>query len=211
MTSTIPRLKLADLQQEFNEQHTQLMQEATTKLGYRVNHPLLTQLTKLGITPFRTSSVERYMNDREHTTIYSGTRDWLVWVVATLIIGASSIWVIVHYSGWKSSVGTGFVVISAFSLLGSLFLCDEVVGCGTRTRWSWDSVPISSFAELIPDHVLTKAISIKETIPNCELRISSLVSSTEERHPDPFLSVSLGKEKYYVEQWDEQDLPQLDI
>jgi hypothetical protein len=211
MTSSIPHIKLEDLQSELSGERAQLLKDANTKLGYRTNHPLLSQLATLGIAPFRTSAVSHYMKDRETTTMYSGTRNWLTWEAINVSLAISMSWIITNYIGWRENVAIGVAIATGVSTLVSLIIMDELIGCGTRTRWSWSTVPIASFTESIPDYVLAKALVIKEAIPTCELRITSLVSSTEKRHPDPFLSVALGKEHYYVEQWDEQDLPHLDV
>ena len=50
---------------------------------------------------------------------------------------------------------------------------------------------------------------LKEKLPNATLGVDSLEihSQNTVRDPDPFLYVRDGNEIYYIEQWDERDLP----
>jgi hypothetical protein len=67
---------------------------------------------------------------------------------------------------------------------------------GRRLRWH--SIEIRAYHKAVPEHVLLKAMQIKCEAPQTQIWVQEL-----QEHPDPFLLVSMGSEKYYVEVWDE--------
>lgn len=74
-----------------------------------------------------------------------------------------------------------------------------------RDTIAWKRVEISDKYDkvYIPDHVLLKALEIKEKCPQVRFHVEYL-----ERTPDPFLVAEVGSEwdpseRYYVEVWDE--------
>jgi hypothetical protein len=68
----------------------------------------------------------------------------------------------------------------------------------------WSLVPIAKYTQIVPEFVLRKAVQIKEACPEVTIYVDALKVNTK-RIPDPFLVVSLGKEKYWVEVWDEAE------
>lgn len=64
----------------------------------------------------------------------------------------------------------------------------------------WEKFHIDMYPRPIPEHVLNKAIQIKERLPSVDFFVDELRSN---RIPDPFLLVKLGREEYYIEVWDE--------
>jgi hypothetical protein len=86
------------------------------------------------------------------------------------------------------------------------------IGSGRQKVWEWAHVSVNYYDRAIPDGILNTALEIKEAIPSCDLRVYYLQQTEHFKvrpHPDPFLEVRLGNEKYFVEQWDERDLPRL--
>ena len=55
----------------------------------------------------------------------------------------------------------------------------------------WQRVAIKEYKQPIPEHVLAKAVEVKQQMPECEIWVESL-----EDHPDPFLIVAGGPAKY---------------
>jgi hypothetical protein len=72
--------------------------------------------------------------------------------------------------------------------------------------WQWTESRLSSYTLEVPEFVLNKAIQIKEKARELgishgvELNVIHLTQFV----PDPFLRVSHGDEKYFIEVWDEQ-------
>lgn len=72
---------------------------------------------------------------------------------------------------------------------------------------NWRLMKIEEYKQPIPEHVLAKAVQIKERLPECAIYVEHL-----EDHPDPFLLVGAApakyswcrpEEHYYVEVWAE--------
>lgn len=71
----------------------------------------------------------------------------------------------------------------------------------------WRLMKIEEYKQPIPEHVLAKAVQIKERLPQCAIYVEHL-----EDHPDPFLLVGAAppqyswqrpEEHYFVEVWQE--------
>ncbi|MFB3917305.1 MAG: hypothetical protein ACE14M_11285 [Terriglobales bacterium] len=75
-----------------------------------------------------------------------------------------------------------------------------IIGSFVSARWR--TVPLSRYEGEIPEYVLSRAIEIKEKIPQAEFYVDYL--SVEKRY-DPFLIVACGRERFYVDVWDEPD------
>lgn len=81
------------------------------------------------------------------------------------------------------------------------------------TAHVWHITDISTFAGDIPEAVLSKAVEIKKEVPGAKFEIEHLVEvvsekrekKRERRLPDPFLVAVMGKERIYIEVWDEPD------
>lgn len=78
-------------------------------------------------------------------------------------------------------------------------------GYSYRTNVSWKEIPLDKYQKPVPMFVLNKAVQIAETLPTAEFTIEelSVTRSRIQLDPDPFLIVSYGDERYYVEVWDE--------
>jgi hypothetical protein len=55
----------------------------------------------------------------------------------------------------------------------------------------WRMVKISEYRQPVPEHILAKAVEVKEKMPECEIYIEHLSD-----HPDPFLVVGAAAAKY---------------
>jgi len=166
MISNIPRLKLYTIQTELTSQRAQLLRAAASQLGYRTKHPLLAQLATLGITPFRTSSVVNYKKDHEIVSMYSGTRNWILWAAINMLVLGTAIIGDIYSSGWRQDVSITFIVLGAVSMVTCLYLCNEIVGFGQCTIWSWDTTPL--------DHYLDAARSVRSLWPGRRLLLRGL-------------------------------------
>jgi hypothetical protein len=71
----------------------------------------------------------------------------------------------------------------------------------------WQRTAIKEYRQPIPEHILAKAVEVKQQMPECEIWVESL-----EDHPDPFMIVAGGppryswykpEEHYYLAAWDE--------
>ena len=78
---------------------------------------------------------------------------------------------------------------------------EEPVRAGTGRYW-WNRVAIAKYAKAIPEFVVSKAIQIKEALPEVQIFVEEL-----QYDPDPFLVVVCKNdnftEQYYVEVWEE--------
>ncbi len=66
----------------------------------------------------------------------------------------------------------------------------------------------SSYNGYIPVHILNLALQVREACPEANFVIHELTLSMEnvpKPLPDPFLSVTLGSEEYFIGVWDERD------
>jgi hypothetical protein len=79
-----------------------------------------------------------------------------------------------------------------------------------QMRATWKRILIQDYTRVVPEFALRKGIQIMEACPDVRVEVEALVlqkvaSLPKPRHtPDPFLLVSLGAERFYVEVWDER-------
>jgi hypothetical protein len=72
---------------------------------------------------------------------------------------------------------------------------------GTYVQATWRTVPLRDFEGEVPEYALSHAVEIKERMPNVEFDVEEL--RVEKRY-DPFLIVYCGRERFYIDVWDEQ-------
>lgn len=65
----------------------------------------------------------------------------------------------------------------------------------------WNMTNLDDYAKPVPEFVLRKALQIKDELPNATFAVDEL--SQRAPDPDPFLIVSLAKERFYIEVWEE--------
>jgi hypothetical protein len=76
---------------------------------------------------------------------------------------------------------------------------------GTHVHATWRVVPLKNYEGDVPEFVLSRALEIKERMPSAEFEVEEL--RVEKRY-DPLLVVSCGRERFYIDVWDERDLEQ---
>lgn len=76
-----------------------------------------------------------------------------------------------------------------------------IIPPGTYVRAGWHTVPLKDYQGEVPEYVLSRALEIKEGMPNAEFEVEEL--RVEKRY-DPFLVVCCGRERFYIDVWDEQ-------
>lgn len=76
-------------------------------------------------------------------------------------------------------------------------------------KMGWIRIPLNMYDEEIPVHVLDRAISVKEHIPEAKFYVVSFDPERANAQiailDDPFLEVTVGSESYYIDVWDEPD------
>lgn len=220
MPHTLSRVNIENYNSELAQTRKQLLSDAAFKLGYKPSDAksLMYRLLALGIVPFKTDEVKAYKSSKAKTGMYSGTRNVILYwsISGGVLIGCiAARWVIDLPK--HNVLDIIFFVGAVFGALASFFGLMppfwDAIGHGRRTNRQWNSSTIPSYEGMIPDHVLNTALQIKNTIPEATLSVVYLaeVQDYKERPmPDPFLRVTSGNEEYYVEQWDEKDLPRID-
>jgi hypothetical protein len=73
---------------------------------------------------------------------------------------------------------------------------------GTFVRAKWHLVPLRKFKGEVPEFALSKALEIKERLPKAEFYVDELRAV---KRYDPFLVVACGRERFYIDVWDEHD------
>lgn len=72
---------------------------------------------------------------------------------------------------------------------------------GTYVRATWRTVPLREYDGEVPEYALSRALEIKERMPSAEFDVEELRVS---KRYDPFLIVHCGRERFYIEVWDEK-------
>lgn len=73
---------------------------------------------------------------------------------------------------------------------------------GTFVHGKWRRTRLRSFEGEVPEFVLSRAIEIKERAPNVEFEVEAL--RIDSRY-DPFLIVKCGRQRFYIDVWDEAE------
>lgn len=76
---------------------------------------------------------------------------------------------------------------------------------GTYVRGKWRRSALKGFQGEVPAFALSHAIEIKERMPKVEFEVDFL--SIDSRY-DPFLIARCGRERYYIDVWDEAEFEQ---
>jgi hypothetical protein len=77
---------------------------------------------------------------------------------------------------------------------------------GYHYEANWNLRPLAGYDQPVPEFVLEKALEVKRAFPNVTLEVDTLMLRTYKEVPvDPFLVVSYGRERYYIEVWDEPE------
>lgn len=218
-TVTLPRVQFKEF--SLTDARTKLANQAATVLGYStmaraIAAPgtLLTVLKNLGIEPLRSSSVAAYKASKVKHGMWSGTKRtlWLLAILGIFVTLAITALATTpqNSSNFRFGLNTGLVVTAVvllFTTIGSAAGRDGV-GHGTRSRTEWAHHDIAKYDRPIPEHILLKAIQIKEALPVAYIYVEQLEETEDSKvrpTPDPFLVVWHGTENYYIDVWDERD------
>jgi hypothetical protein len=220
-TSVIQKINsVSDLRRELAAKAAEKLGYSRMKLAMNTGRPLLAALIGLGITPFSQASVEEYKASKERTGIYSGTKEWIAILCASIVSAPLALFMwtrqfflLGHMDAFQTVLYVAACVAVSITAvvftLVTIFNADNLLGHGHRTVSSWETQWLNYFPGDIPDHVLSKALEIKESVPAAGLKIEYLSTRMEHNpapapDPDPFLVVSLDGESYYVDVWDEK-------
>jgi hypothetical protein len=69
-------------------------------------------------------------------------------------------------------------------------------------RVAWRGTKLAKFRGEIPEFALSRAIEIKERLPKARFYVEEL---TVDKRYDPFLVVACGRERFYIDVWDEPE------
>jgi hypothetical protein len=218
--AAIPKMRLPA--PNGKDDQAKIANDARRLLGYSVMAHALTipsslsyALRELEIEPLNERAVKAYKESREHTGMWSGTRNaWTRVIIAICFFVASGFCLDMKLSKLGGTYSHGWGTSStAMLILGTAFLLyafgsgviGENIGHGTRTQHRWETTNIASYTGNIPEFALIKAIQIKEKLPRATFQIEQLVAEREEKvpEPDPFLVVVLEDERFYVDVWEE--------
>jgi hypothetical protein len=78
----------------------------------------------------------------------------------------------------------------------------HVMVAGSFVRARWRKVPLAKYQGSVPEFALSRAIEIKERLPKVEFHVEELV--VDKRY-DPFLIATCGRERFYIDVWDERE------
>ena len=70
------------------------------------------------------------------------------------------------------------------------------------STFSWKTIPLEKYRKPVPLTALTKAVAIKEAMPEAKFAVQELTKNRVPI-PDPFLVVKAGNATYYIAQWNE--------
>ena len=150
-----------------------------------------------------------------------------------LLFGAFTLLVRTGFLGFTAAAGPTtassavlFVVSAIVSLAsivyGNLFASDVVYDFEHKLSWTrftlgmLSTTPLErerlgnlkSYERYVPVHVLNLALQLHDAVPSVHLYVDELQHTFQRVPrplPDPFLSVELGAEKYYIAVWDERE------
>ncbi len=223
MTTTIRRMKFTQVDESLVDERVQLASQAQSVLGYHklaraltVPGALLFTLRKLQIEPLVQSSVEAYKLKKARPGMWSGHKRGTVYLTISLLAGFVVAPLLNRDLDWGSPHLGCFGVAGAMLLAAGMFitcLCKffDSSERGSRSIREWKQLTLSRYESqggTIPEYVLSKAIQIKQTIPEVELTVDHLFDRTETiSRPtrDPFLVATLGTESLYIDVWDEKE------
>jgi hypothetical protein len=227
----IPRAALAHVDDVEAELRGFVLEQARTAFGYKAESfgaagPLAKALAALVIAPLDTTAVKQYMASKE--------REWRTHRVAVLhctalvfvpILLWTAYWIANCMTGYKlfangePAVGwasgalfLGLLVFTMLSLVSNAVIDEHIKDFQHEVGWrrfTLGSVPGGSpYERYVPVHVLNLALQVQELVPGAVFYVDELQHIFQQilrALPDPFLSVELGAEKYFIAVWDERE------
>lgn len=237
----IPRIPFTAFDDEMIQFRAKLAIDAKDKLGYKIMalavatpSSLMAALRKLDIAPLSNIGVERYKHSKEKVHIRRSDIILSVWwmtiVPAAIALGGGLIGYVHHtkfpgYSDWDApwyliiSCISSFIAICVLIGLSCFYTWGEDGYTTPRKLTMWWKYELATYPGSIPEHVLEKALAIKNACPKVQFYIEHLVTAIDKddaneirmrkdrilRMRDPFLVASLDHETYYIDVWDEKD------
>ncbi len=178
---------------------------------------LMNALRELDIEPLAPSGVADYQRKKAAPGTWSGHKEgaawFLLWVaLLTLFLPYVLGMTDKYFSPSSPSLPALSVIFLAIGSIPifcrSMYLFWDKDARGHRITRSWKYVRLTDYEGNVPEFALSKAIQIKKAVPDCLLGVEFLVEEEEKIvRPlrDPFLLVSRGSEKRYIDVWDEKE------
>jgi hypothetical protein len=77
----------------------------------------------------------------------------------------------------------------------------HVMVAGSFVHARWRKVPLAKYQGTVPEFALSRAIEIKERLPKADFYVEELI--VDKRY-DPFLIATCGRERFYIDVWEER-------
>lgn len=166
---------------------------------------------KLGIEPFTKESVE-YYKQKEARRANKGYRSWErdEWVDPLLgIIGSIATIALIAMFGCnlhdtlyhQNPFAWGWLGIPGSFAVGAFGWLWREVSVRSNLEYSWHSSPLPDYRGVVPAFALSRALELKQELPEASFGIESLQAYTHTK--DPFLYMDFGDRRYYLDVWDE--------
>lgn len=216
-SSAIPRMVLTDLEKEAAQDRVKLATAAHRTLGYKklalaIATPgaLLFKLRELGMEPLNPQQVAKYKRSKEKIGLRSNTKMGITALVSLTVFLPLFVAVMNAKTATPGLIGLAvfFGIGTLGSAVTSLVFAIQGWGYGNRTQTVWREENLPGYDGSVPEHILAKAVEIKNNVPSAEFSVDRLVEIREYKEaplPDPFLIVRAGTESYYLDVWDEKD------
>lgn len=220
---TIERMTISQAASDTKGPREQLATKAVAVLGYHRLAQALTcesalahTLRRLGIDPLARAGVEAYKRRKGRPGMWSGHKRGCVYLAISAAWWALGLPNLTHLVEWNypNAGNVPLVVLSVLTIvlfiIGIVKLLDSDER-GSRIKRDWRRLTLSQYEAQggpIPEFVLSKAIEIKESLPEVTLSIEHLFEGVEKiDRPtrDPFLVASLDDEAYYIDVWNEKE------
>lgn len=180
------------------------------KIDNEAGKDLRQAMEKLGIKPFTEDSVKRYkkktqwraisLRERFCEPIALGFFFLMCFAVAVAIVGFVAMTTFLLSPEWSKTTMGAAAIVGVVSLLFFLgFGCAVPEKKTTSVRWKL--IPISEYEGPIPEFALQTAVDLGKACRNSRFFVEELIVKKEV--VDPFLVVTLGDAKYYLEVWNE--------
>lgn len=198
----------------------ELAKSAAVKLGYNrlaqaiaVPGALLFALRELEINPLSQTAVKDYKDSKRKHGMWSGTKAILRWIGVMIFGAMMATWGFAqNFTHVHCTMAVAGAILGLVGLFGaSIYALDDDWEHGERWETDWRQVSLAGFSHPVPEHVLEKAVQIKDKCPEATFVVDQLVTTIGHREKpdrDPFLVVKMDSEMYYIDVWDEKEYEQ---
>jgi len=164
----------------------------------------LIRLSDMGIVPYTEKSVLEYKSKmvRDNTSLSNHLANNYLYIFATsgLILLGSLVYMAA--ARWWSLLwpfNLAYTTVISFAICVAIMQFERKI-VENQGTYEWIATPIKDYKQEIPIDFLNLAYKIKEAFPEAQLSIEHLNFN---RVNDPFLTLKLGSETYYIAVWDE--------